>query len=92
MLGRRWKTISSRSSTRRGNTKRPAGWVDPQHRQEIIHVKGKPDVRLDVVTTRHGPIITDLIPGETRTIALRWTLYDGIGLPLFDVNSARKLG
>ncbi|MFZ3340973.1 MAG: penicillin acylase family protein [Terriglobales bacterium] len=71
-----------------GQYKTPAGWVNPQHRQEIIHVKGKPDVTLDVVTTRHGPIITDLIPGETRQIALRWTLYDGIGLAFFDVDSA----
>jgi len=65
-------------------------WRDPQHRQEVIHVKGKPDVTLDVMTTRHGPIITDLIPGETRKIALRWTLYDGMGLTLFDVDSAQN--
>jgi penicillin amidase len=71
-----------------GQYKTPAGWVTPQHRQEGIHVKGKPDVTLEVVTTRHGPIITDLIPGETRPIALRWTLYDGIGLTFFDVDSA----
>ncbi len=71
-----------------GQYKTPAGWVNAQHRQEIIHVKGKADVTLDVVTTRHGPIITDLIPGETRPIALRWTLYDGIGLAFFDVDSA----
>ncbi|MGB9198905.1 MAG: penicillin acylase family protein [Terriglobales bacterium] len=71
-----------------GEYKTPAGWANPEHRQEVIHVKGKSDVTLDVVTTRHGPIITDLIPGETRRIALRWTLYDGIGLPFFDVNSA----
>jgi penicillin amidase len=73
-----------------GQYKTPAGWANAQHRQEIIHVKGKPDVTLDVTTTRHGPIITDLIPGETRPIALRWTLYDGIGLPFFDVNSANN--
>ena len=53
-------------------------------------MKGKPDVTLDVATTRHGPIITDLIPGETRPIALRWTLYDGMGLVFFDVNSAKN--
>ncbi len=41
-----------------GQYKTPAGWVNPEHRQEIIHVKGKADVTLDVVTTRHGPIIT----------------------------------
>ena len=72
-----------------GQYKTPAGWRDPQHRQEVIHVKGRPDVALDVVVTRHGPIITELIPGETRKAALRWTLYDGVTLPFFDVNSAQ---
>ncbi len=73
-----------------GQYKTPGGWRDPQHRQEIIHVKGRPDVTLDVVTTRHGPIITEIVPGETRKIALRWTLYDGLTLPFFDVNSAQN--
>ncbi|HLX84569.1 MAG TPA: penicillin acylase family protein [Terriglobales bacterium] len=73
-----------------GQYKTPKGWVDPQHRQEVIHVKGQPDVTLDVVTTRHGPIITELLPGETRKIALRWTLQDGEGLVFFDVNSAQN--
>jgi len=73
-----------------GQYKTPAGWRDAQHRQERIHVKGKSDVVLDVVTTRHGPIITELIPGETRKIALRWTLQDGMGLMFFDVDSAEN--
>src|SRR5229473_7315096 len=73
-----------------GQYKTPAGWVDAQHRQETIHVKGKPDVTLDVLTTRHGPVITELIPGETRKIALRWTLQDGEGLVFFDVDSAQN--
>ncbi len=73
-----------------GQYKTPAGWVDAQHRQETIHVKGKSDVALDVVTTRHGPIITGLIPGETRPIALRWTLQDGMGLMFFDADSAQN--
>jgi penicillin amidase len=73
-----------------GQYKTPAGWVDAQHRAEVIHVKGKPDVAFDVVTTRHGPIITGLIPGETRPIALRWTLQDGTGQVFFDVDSAQN--
>jgi penicillin amidase len=73
-----------------GQYKTPAGWVEPQHRRETIHVKGKPDVTLDVVTTRHGPIISELLPGETRKIALRWTLQDGMGQVFFDVNSAQN--
>ena len=73
-----------------GQYKTPTGWRDAEHRRETIHVKGKPDVVMDVVTTRHGPIITELLPGETRPIALRWTLQDGEGLVFFDVNTAQN--
>ncbi len=68
----------------------PSGWVQPGHRAEVIHVKGKPDVTVDVKITRHGPVITELVPGETRPLALRWTLYDGLHIPFFDVNSAQN--
>jgi penicillin amidase len=68
----------------------PQGWQQPEHRAEVIHIKGKPDVTVDVRITRHGPIITDTLPGETRHVALRWTLYDGLRMPLFDVNSAQN--
>jgi penicillin amidase len=68
----------------------PSGWVQPEHRLEIIHVKGKPDETADVRITRHGPVITDLVPGEPRSLALRWTLYDGIHMPFFDVDSAQN--
>jgi len=30
-----------------------------------------------VLLTRHGPIVSDLVPGETRKLALKWTIYDG---------------
>jgi penicillin G amidase len=68
----------------------PSGWVQPEHRAEVIHVKGKADVSIDVKITRHGPVITELVPGETRPLALRWTLYDGLHIPFFDVNSAQN--
>jgi penicillin G amidase len=68
----------------------PEGWKSPEQRHEIIHVKGQPDVTLDVAATRHGPIVTELMPGETRKLALRWTLYDGVRNPFFAVNSAQN--
>ena len=68
----------------------PQGWLQPEHRAEVIHVKDKPDVTLDVKLTRHGPVITDILPGETRQIALRWTLYDGLRMPFFEVDSAQN--
>jgi penicillin amidase len=66
------------------------GWKQPEHRKEIIHVKGKPDLAVDVVVTRHGPIITEVIKGETRKLALRWTAYDGARSPFFDLDSAQN--
>jgi penicillin amidase len=68
----------------------PQGWQQPEHRSEVIRVKDKPDVTLDVMLTRHGPIVTDLLPGETRQVALRWTLYDGLRMPFFDVDTAQN--
>jgi penicillin amidase len=68
----------------------PRGWKAPEHRSEVIHVKGKLDVVVDVAVTRHGPIITELLPGETRKLALRWTLYDGTHDPFFEVDAAQN--
>jgi penicillin G amidase len=68
----------------------PQGRQLPQHRLEVIHVKNSPDLTIDVQITRHGPIITDILPGETRQIALRWTLYDALRMPFFDVDSAQN--
>ena len=49
-----------------GKYQTPSGWQAPEHRREVIHVKGAADVVLDVVLTRHGPIITDLVNQERR--------------------------
>ena len=73
-----------------GTYQTPLGWRQPEHRQEVIHVKGKPDVTVDVKITRHGPIISELMPGESRQVALRWTLYDGLHMPFFDVDTAQN--
>ncbi len=73
-----------------GEYQTPSGWVQPDHREEVIHVKGKADVDVDVRVTRHGPIITELVPGEARALALRWTLYDGLHIPFFDVDAAQN--
>jgi len=73
-----------------GTYQTPGGWVQPEHRAEVIHVKGKPDVNVDVKITRHGPVITEIVPGETRPLALRWTLYDRLHIPFFDVNAAQN--
>jgi penicillin amidase len=75
-----------------GDYQTPTGWQKPETSHELIHVRGRPDVELDVVVTRHGPIISDLFPGETRKIALQWLIYDtrSINIPLFDLDSAQN--
>jgi penicillin G amidase len=70
----------------------PDGWKQPERRRETIHVRWGKDVNLDVAVTRHGPIVTNLIPGEKRTIALKWVLFDPAAsqVPFFDIDSAQN--
>jgi penicillin amidase len=70
----------------------PAGWQEPERRQETIHIRGRRDQSLEVVITRHGPIVSSLFPGETRQLALKWTGYepDGFEVPLFDMDAAQN--
>ena len=50
-------------------------------RHEVIAVRGKPDVNLDVVVTRHGPIVhRDAAEQGGRAYALRWTALEPGGL------------
>ncbi|HLH06435.1 MAG TPA: penicillin acylase family protein [Terriglobales bacterium] len=75
-----------------GEYQAPDGWKEPEHRKEVIHVKDGSDIDLDVVVTRHGPVITDLFPGETRKLALKWNIYDPgiVQIPFLDVNAAQN--
>src|SRR5271165_1745392 len=70
----------------------PRGWVAPERRKEIIQVKGKREVNLDVLVTRHGPIITEVVPGEKRQLSLKWVIYDPnvSSTVFFDVDSAKN--
>jgi penicillin amidase len=57
---------------------------------EIIKVRGSHDVKLDVESTAHGPLLNPIFTKETRAIALKWTLYDTTlnTLPLYQINTA----
>ncbi|HXW18093.1 MAG TPA: penicillin acylase family protein [Candidatus Acidoferrales bacterium] len=49
-------------------------WVTAKTRREVIHVKGEGDDILDVILTRHGPIVDQDPPGpNAHAYALRWT-------------------
>lgn len=88
-LGPDVEDIFIETFNRSGQYQTAQGWEQPKQREEVIHVKKKPDVHIKILTTRHGPIATELMSGETRTIALQWTLYDtGFGMPFADLNAA----
>jgi penicillin amidase len=48
-------------------------WVEAEVRDEVIKVRRKPDYRLTVKVTRHGPIISR---AGDRDLALRWTALE----------------
>lgn len=76
-----------------GEYQTPEGWQKAEVRHETIRVRGRPNATLDVVVTRHGPVISDLIPGETRKLALQWApLKDPafVSYPFFELDSAQN--
>ena len=81
-----------------GNTREfqaaDGSWQPVVHLTEHIQVRHALNTTLDILATRHGgtvtPILTPLLPGETRPLALRWTLYDPaiLQLPSLDIAQA----
>ena len=65
-------------------------WYPFESTQETIHVRDGRDVTVNVERTGHGVVISSIIPGERRTIALKWSVYDpkATGYPLYDLNTA----
>ena len=74
-----------------GEYQTPEGWRKPEVRHEVIHVKRGRDVEMDVVVTRHGPIISGEMQGEKRQLALKWAICEtGLSLPFFAVDGAQN--
>ncbi len=75
-----------------GEYETPSGWQKPQHVREVIKVKRQGDVAIDTLITRHGPVISSLFPGESRQLALKWTIYDPAAFTLrfFEIDSAQN--
>jgi len=69
-------------------------WLPLQYHTEVIQVRGSANVVLDVPLTHHGnvdtPIISSVLPGEKRSLSLRWVIYDPAGVtdPFLAVDSA----
>ena len=66
------------------------GWHPVEHGRETIHVRFGKDVVVETERTAHGLVISQLIPGEKRVLALRWSICDpkASGEPLMEMNAA----
>lgn len=51
-------------------------WVAVESVSDTIQVRGSKPVSHTVRWTRHGPIVSDLLPGEQPPLAFRWTAYE----------------
>jgi penicillin amidase len=60
--------------------------------REIIHVRGGPDVILDVQSAGHGPILTPIFTKDPQVVSLKWNLYDPqlSAVPLYAMNTAQN--
>jgi penicillin amidase len=60
----------------RGEVEHNGAWQPLKLVTEVIKVKGRPDVPIQVRITRHGPLISDAIEGSEQALAFRWTALD----------------
>ncbi len=79
----------------------PSGWAKFETAQEVIKVKGQPDVTMTVRRTRHGPVISDagtvddvLGPKArpTHVLAMRWTALDADMDPVAPALAMQRAG
>jgi penicillin amidase len=58
--------------------------------REVIHVRGRKDIALNVQSTEHGPLLNPLLAAGDPPTALKWTLYDPTlnTPPLYEMNVA----
>lgn len=71
-------------------------WVEAEYRQEVIKIKGKPDLVENIAMTVFGPVMYDQayknISTEGKYLAVRWTAHKaGTGLQTFyQLNRAKN--
>ena len=51
-------------------------WREMEVVEEVIGVNGGEDVTLEVLLTRHGPIVSDVLDGTGDPLSLRWTIQE----------------
>jgi penicillin amidase len=61
----------------------PQGWAEFDTREETLRIKGQPDEKIVIRTTRHGPVLSDgnktyedVVDTSRYVLALRWSALD----------------
>ena len=67
-------------------------WKPLEVDHEVITVRGKKNVEIDVLSTSHGPLLNPVFEKTTRPVALQWTLFDKSlhSLPIYELDTARN--
>ena len=50
-------------------------WIDAEVIEETVKVRGQEDIELEIIVTRHGPVISDAV-GMDTPLSLRWIGLD----------------
>ena len=53
-------------------------WENMKVREETIRVKGREPVKVEVLLTRHGPIVSDGKGSNENSISVRWAFTEGL--------------
>ena len=53
-------------------------WEDMKVKEETIRVKGREPVKVEILLTRHGPIVTDGKGSNGKAFSARWAFTEGV--------------
>jgi penicillin amidase len=53
-------------------------WEDMEVREETIRVKGRDPVKVEILLTRHGPIVTDGKGSNEKAFSAKWAFTEGL--------------
>jgi penicillin amidase len=71
-------------------------WVKLNSREERLRVKGAAPMTLTIRTTPHGPLVSDLVPGQKEALAFLWSYSAAEDTndieAFFDLDRARDFG
>ena len=53
-------------------------WEDMKVKEETIRVKGREPVKVEILLTRHGPIVTDEKGSNGKAVSAKWAFTEGL--------------